>query len=61
MTAGFGEREALKQIVEQPPEPAEEEAIDTNNFKLGDGPLLQKMNRVSMLVSTVTEDDILYR
>jgi len=63
MTAEFGVGQALKKVIniDQPPELAEEEGIDINNFTLGEGPLFQKMNRVSKLVSTVTDDDILYR
>jgi hypothetical protein len=63
MTANFGEGAALKKVVniEEPIEQVEEEPIDINNFTLGEGPILQKMNRVSTLISTVTDDNILYR
>ena len=63
MTAEFGEGQAQKKVVniDLSPEQIEEEGIDINNFTLGEGPLQQKMNRVSKLVSTVTDDDILYR
>ena len=63
MNAEFGDGHNMKKSInmDQPNEHAEEEVIDINNFQLGDGPLHQKMNRVSKFVNTVTDDNILYR